>query len=129
MRTKRTKKTKTAKLPSQKQLPGTETPKDRKLTKLALKYAEKRVARAAAGREELVAKSALIVAMKERGDVRYEDPEEDILVTLIPGKDKLKVEPLSGADEDDEDGIDAGDDMSVDRKSASAGGSNGAASE
>jgi hypothetical protein len=111
--------------PKQAQLPGTETVKDKALVKLAEKYAEARDARLEAGRDEIKAKSVLVAAMKLKEITRYEDAEDDMLITLIPGKDKLKVKALSDADEDDEEEVDeeeeGDDDVEVDRKAAGAG--------
>lgn len=96
-------------------LPHTTNPKDKHLVRLAEKYVEKRDARMAAGREELVAKSALVNALKEKGLSRYEDVDDDIVILLLAGKEKLKVKPLSEADEDDDEA------ETGDRKSAAAG--------
>lgn len=111
-------------------LPGTTTPKDKRIAKLATIYAEKRDARIEVQRHEISAKQVLIAAMKEKGLTRYEDNDDDLLVLLSAGKDKLKVKPLSEADEDDEadaSGDDGEGDVEVrDGKAAAAGEQNGA---
>lgn len=86
----------------QKQLPGTETPKNKAVAKLASKYADKRDERIKVQIDERSAKASLITAMKEHKLERYEDPEDDILVILEKGKENVKVKTLSEQDGDDD---------------------------
>lgn len=67
-----------------------ELPKHPELTALALVYAEARDRRMAALREEKVHKDALMAMMHSLNLEVYEDPDDEITVT-IETEEKLKV--------------------------------------
>ena len=86
----------------QEQLPSMKQKKDSKLVGYANAYVEHRDKRIKVQQHEISAKNILLDYLKEKKLERYEDAEDDLLVIVSPGKEKLKVKVLSEADGDDE---------------------------
>lgn len=82
------------------QIPGTERQKIKDIDELAVEYVEWRDKRQAAGREEVVLKTKLIEEMKTNKLTEYVTQDDEV-VELKPGKEKLRVHPID--DDEDED--------------------------
>lgn len=88
-------------LPTKKQLqiPGTERKSVKEIDDAAAEYVDVRDRRVSLSADEKVAKQALIEVMKKHGVSVYRDDEADMVVTVIAGKDGVKVteaEPEAG---------------------------------
>ncbi len=75
----------------QTEIPGTERKSIKELDSAAEAYREERDARMKKSEHESVAKQALIDLMKKHKVDVYRDDDAGIVVTLIPGKDGVKV--------------------------------------
>lgn len=77
----------------QQRIPGTEGPKLKEVNTAAENYAEQRDKRMKMTEKEVEAKEALIAAMQKHKIEIYRDEDVDppLIVTLIPGKAKVKV--------------------------------------
>ena len=89
-------------MPKQEQLPTMKQKKDSNLVKLANIYVEHRNKRIKVQQHEISSKNILIDYLKDHKLARYEDAEDDLLILLSNGKDRLKVKVLSEAGEDDD---------------------------
>ena len=83
----------------QSEIPGTERPKVKELDDAAESYVDARDKRMKLTEKEKVAKDALIAVMKKHGHNVYRDESASLVVTLVPGKDGVKVS--DAADEAD----------------------------
>jgi hypothetical protein len=95
-----------AKTKRQTSIPGTEPKTIKEVSDAAEAYVEARDARQKKTEREVEAKEALVTVMKTHGLTVYTDADVDppLVVTLSPGKDKVKV---TEANENDEPGEDA----------------------
>lgn len=80
----------------QTEIPGTERKTVKELDDAAETYVEKRDARMSASADEKTAKDALISAMKKNNVTVYRDENAHLTVTLVPGKDAVKVVTVEG---------------------------------
>lgn len=93
----------------QAQIPGTEVPTITEVNVAAEAYVEARDARMAKTPAEVSAKETLIEVMKKHSLTTYRDDDATppLIVTLKPGKDKVRVEPAES--DEDEDGAEGED--------------------
>lgn len=87
----------------QERLPGTEGKQHKDIDAAAEAYVEKRDKRMALLKEEVDLKGVLLAAMKkhELDIYRNDDFAPPLLVTVMPGEEKVKVKKLDGDDEDE----------------------------
>jgi len=90
-----------AKRKKQGELPGMERPTIKELDTAAEHYVEKRDARMEASVTEKEAKDTLIAVMKKHKVDIYRDESANLVVTLVPGKDGVKVTEAQDDDEDE----------------------------
>lgn len=85
-------------------MPGTER-KDRipDIEKAATKYRDARDERMEMTKDEVKTRAALIAAMKAHNLAEYRCDDEDMLVILKTGEDKVKVKKISEPGDDDDD--------------------------
>lgn len=88
----------------QMRVPGTEKKTIKELDAAAEAYVEARDARMKKTEKEVEAKEALISVMKKHELTVYKDDDADppLIVTLTPGKDKVKVTQADGETEDED---------------------------
>jgi hypothetical protein len=88
----------------QQRIPGTEPASIKELDDAAEAYVEARDARMSCTEVEVVAKAALIAAMKKHGVEVYKDESSvpALVVTVVPGKDNVKVSRVDGDDDEAE---------------------------
>ena len=82
-----------AKKPKQTEIPGVERKKVAELDRAAELYVEARDERMELTEKEVAARDALIAVMKKHSLSIYKDDDASppLVVTLIPGEDKVKV--------------------------------------
>lgn len=87
----------------QTQIPGTEDREIKEVNAAAEAYVTQRDKRMKLTEKEVEAKEALIAVMKKHGLTVYRDDEAapPLIVTLTPGKDKVKVTEAGGDEEED----------------------------
>jgi len=84
----------------QTELPGMERKTVKELDDAAEAYVEQRDARMVLSVKEKDAKDALIAVMKKHGLDVYKDATANLRVTLVPGKDGVKVTEDDGGEEE-----------------------------